>query len=162
MKALVVYDSVFGNTKKAAELIRDTLATRYQVSIAKSDELRGVALDGFNLLVVGSPTRAFAPTKAVSGFLSSIGKTDLARTAVACFDTRMDIARVNNGILTFLAGIFGYANDTMEKMISRKRVMHMFPSGAFFVSDSQGPLADGEKDRVTAWAGTLVMTGSEK
>jgi flavodoxin len=68
MKALIVYDSVFGNTAKVAQAMAEALQTSaVPVSRVTADMLRGV-----DLLIVGSPTRSFRPTPAISKFWVSV------------------------------------------------------------------------------------------
>jgi flavodoxin len=64
MKTLVVYDSVFGNTEKVALKIGEELGAE----TIKVSEVSYAQLIGLDCLVVGSPTRAFNPTRARIGF----------------------------------------------------------------------------------------------
>ncbi len=59
MKALVLYDTNFGNTRKAAEAVAEALdAKAVSVSDVKIDEL-----GNYGLLVVGSPIVGWRPTE---------------------------------------------------------------------------------------------------
>ena len=87
MRVLVIYDSVFGNTEKIAKAIANALnddidTTDIRVRDAKIDQLKGI-----DLLIVGSPTRGFKPTKDISTFLKSIpreGLINVRARACAC------------------------------------------------------------------------------
>ena len=59
MKALVVYDSVFGNTEKIAQGIGEALGSPEEVTTVQVKEVSLDRLSGLDILVVGSPTRAF-------------------------------------------------------------------------------------------------------
>ena len=86
MMALVIYDSVFGNTEKVARTISGALdaeSTSIRVTDVGNDQLKGLSL-----LIVGSPTRAFRPTKTISQFLNGIPENALRGVRVAAFDTR--------------------------------------------------------------------------
>jgi len=63
MKALVVYDSVFGNTEQIAQAIGDALGSSENVPVLKVTDVKLEQLAGSKLLIVGSPTRAFRPTR---------------------------------------------------------------------------------------------------
>ena len=66
MRALVVVESVFGNTRRIAEAVAEGLGQRAGARIvdvavaARTPDL----LDGIDLLVVGGPTHAFGMTRA--------------------------------------------------------------------------------------------------
>jgi len=89
MKALVVYDSIFGNTEKIAQAIGDSLGSQESVEIVRVTDLKTGQLADVNLLIVGSPTRAFKPTKAIVDFLIKIPLNALNGVNVVAFDTRM-------------------------------------------------------------------------
>ncbi len=54
MKALIVYDSLYGNTDKVAHAIGEVVADAKVVPV---DEADLVELKGYDLLIVGSPTQ---------------------------------------------------------------------------------------------------------
>ena len=148
MKALVIYDSVFGNTEKIALIIGETLeAETVKVSNVSQDQLRDI-----ECLVVGSPTRAFKPTKDITNFLKRIPLVSLDGVKVASFDTRMDIETVNNTILTMMVRFFGYADKPIADRLKKKGGILAVPSEGFIVEDSEGPLSEGELERSAAWA----------
>ena len=70
MKALVIYDSVFGNTEKIALAVGEAVGAQ----VVKVDALQDGALAGVELLLVGSPTRAFRPTEGIQKFLKGLPK----------------------------------------------------------------------------------------
>ena len=62
MHVLIVYDSVFGNTERVARAIAEGLGGQMGVRSERVGNVRDVMLDGLDLLIAGSPTRAFRPT----------------------------------------------------------------------------------------------------
>ena len=64
MKKLVVYDSVFGNTEQVARAIGQAL--KGQVEVLAVSQVKQEHLSGLGLLLVGSPTRGFRPTPAIT------------------------------------------------------------------------------------------------
>ena len=148
MKTLIVYDSVFGNTEKIALKIGEELgAETIKVTDVSYDQLIGLGC-----LVVGSPTRAFNPTKEITGFLKGIPSSSLSGIKVASFDTRMDIKKVGNAALSFLVRFFGFADKPIENQLKKKGGIIAVPSDGFIVEDSEGPLRDEELDRAVEWA----------
>lgn len=156
MKAVIIYDSVFGNTEKVALAIRDALV---EVCDASAFRIGDATLDMVtvaDVLVVGSPTRGFNPTKEVTQFLKSIPHGALAGKKVAAFDTRIDVVKVNNGFLSFMVKLFGYADGTIAKLLAKKGGMLAAEQGQFVVNDSEGPMRDGELERAAEWAKSLL------
>jgi flavodoxin len=151
MKGLVIYDSVFGNTKKIAEAIAAALGYPLIPVTALTVE----QLKGNEHLVWGSPTRGFRPTEPMQNFIKSLPEGSLTGIKVSTFDTRMDVKEVNNGFLTFMEKIFGYAADPLSKSLVKKGATLLGKPEGFFVHASEGPLWDGETDRAAAWAKSL-------
>ncbi|HLM17565.1 MAG TPA: flavodoxin family protein, partial [Acidimicrobiia bacterium] len=61
--AMVVYESMFGNTRAVAEAIADSLARHFdRVDVLEAD-VAPLTLDGVSLVVVGAPTHAFGMSR---------------------------------------------------------------------------------------------------
>lgn len=73
MKTLVIYDSNFGNTKKVADAIAETIQGK-SVSVR---EISREMLDKVELLIVGSPINAWRATEKVREFLNAIPQGSL-------------------------------------------------------------------------------------
>jgi flavodoxin len=156
MKSLVIYDSMYGNTEKIAQAIGKILQTRGDTRVVSVKEANPDLLKGIDLLLVGSPTQAFNPLPAVKNFLKSLPKGSLAGIKVAAFDTRMDVKKVDNKILTFMAGISGYAAEKIGKALVNKSGNPLVNPEGFIVEGSEGPIRDGELRRAEEWAGKLI------
>ncbi|MBN1486602.1 MAG: flavodoxin family protein [Anaerolineae bacterium] len=157
MKALVIYDSVFGNTEKVAQTMGEALGSQVDALVLKVTDVQPEQLAGLSYLIVGSPTRAFSPTPAIKDFLKGIPSGSLTGVKVAAFDTRIAVAETNSAILSFLVKIFGYAAEPIAKKLQRKGGAQGVTPEGFFVKDSEGPLKDGELDRAAAWATQILM-----
>lgn len=151
MRALVVYESQYGNVERIAQAIAEELGVT-----ALPVDAGGPAIPaGTDLLVVGGPTHALTMSTAVtraaargSGGRGSAGIRDwiaaasLDRTgAVAVFGTQT--SRVS-----------GSAAKAAGRHV-RKRGAHVVATGEFLVQAQAGPLVDGEVERARAWARTL-------
>ena len=147
MKTLVVYDSVFGNTEKIARAVAESAGAE----AVKVDAAEPEALQGVTLLIVGSPTRAFRPTPAISRFVKGLPRKALQGVSVAAFDTRMIVEEINIAFLTFIVSIFGYAAKPIADAMAKKGGMPVLEPEGFFVKDSEGPLKDGELKRAKDW-----------
>lgn len=157
MKALILFESFFGNTEKVARAIGTTLG------LAESDIVRlsnssAVNLSGLDLLIVGSPTRAFSPSPDTKAFLKKLPSGALKGVKVAAFDTRAEMTEKTPGILKFLAGIFGYAAEPIAKRLTARGGIQAAQPAGFFVLDSEGPLKEGELERAVEWAKSISKT----
>ena len=63
MRALVVYESMYGNTKEIAAAVADGLSTRMPVQLTEVGAAPTVLADDIGLLVVGGPTHAHGMSK---------------------------------------------------------------------------------------------------
>ncbi|MBD3329014.1 hypothetical protein GF357_00800 [Candidatus Dojkabacteria bacterium] len=151
MKTLVVYDSVYGNTRKIAEKIAQTLKTQAQ----NIKETEPQFLGENELIIIGTPTHAFNPTPEMKNFIKKIPERSLENTKFATFDTRSDIKTINSPILTFAAKIFGYAAKPLARMLIRKGGVLITEPIGFFVMGTEGPLKENELVKAEKWAQKL-------
>ncbi|MBN1687399.1 MAG: flavodoxin family protein [Spirochaetales bacterium] len=156
MKALVVYDSVFGNTEKVAKAIGEALGPPEEVTTAPVGEARQEQLSGLDVLVVGSPTRAFKCTPGITGFLKRIPAGSLKGVQVSAFDTRIPVTGKTPGFLKVMIKLFGYAAEPMAKTLQKKGGNLKVAAGGFIVEGTEGPLKEGELERAAEWAKELA------
>ena len=156
MKALVVYDSVFGNTEKVAQAIGDALGAPEDVSVLRVGDMASEQLAGAQVLIVGSPTRAFSPTPATKAMLRAIPAKALNGVRVAAFDTRFSVEDTNSRLLRAIVKVFGYAAKPIADRLKRKGGDLVLAPEGFYVQDSEGPLKDGELERAAAWAKQVI------
>ncbi|GIH95774.1 flavodoxin family protein [Planobispora siamensis] len=164
MRALVVYESMFGNTQTIAQAIADGLATRMDVELVEVGAAPAAVPDGVDLLVVGGPTHAFgmsrantrksAAEQATSGLVSkgqgmrewlSALSGHAPDVSAAAFDTRF-----KNPWLP------GSARRGAEKLLRRKGLPVLTGSQSFYVSGTPGPLLEGEIERARSWGVSLA------
>ena len=145
MRAVVVYDSVYGNTRQIAEGIGRGLGggtETLHASTARSESVRGV-----DMLVVGSPTQGGRPTQPVQSFIASLQAGALEGVWVASFDTRYSSRFVK---------MFGFAADRIARGLEAKGGTLVKPAEPFFVGGKKGPLREGEQERAVEWGRTLA------
>ncbi len=156
MKSVIIYDSYFGNTENIARSIASGLADAYEVEVVAVNELIARVFDDCDLLIVGSPTRAFKPTKAISNYIKNLPQKMLKNIYVAAFDTRIRITDVDSKILVFMVNLFGYAAKPIAKILCKKGGKLVARPEGFFVEDKEGPLFIGEIERAQQWALGLI------
>jgi flavodoxin len=158
VKALVAYDSAYGNTEQIAHAIGGTLGTQEDVTVLRVGEVKPDQLKDLGLLVVGSPTQGFRPTRETKGFLGRIPARGLAGVKVAAFDTRYQLTDASPRVLRVMIRWFGYAAKSIADRLVGKGGELVVPPAGFFVEGTEGPLKHGELERAAEWAGQLVAT----
>lgn len=159
MKALVAYDSAYGNTEQVARAIGNALGPQEDVQTLRVGDVKPGQLTGLSLLVVGCPTQKFSPTGATTRLLKGIPQGGLKGVKVAAFDTRFTEAEVERvKILAFLVRIFGYAAEPIADRLQKKGGELAVPPEPFYVSDTEGPLLEGELERAGEWAKQILAT----
>lgn len=148
MKILVVYDSYFGNTERIALAIKDSIPENKHVLVKKISEFNTNDLEGVEVIIVGSPTRAFRPTEAIANFLKKI---DVSKYKWIAFDTGVNTEQVKSKVLNVMVKLFGYAAPNMAKIIKKAGGVMLADPETFYVIGNEGPLVAGEIDRFHKW-----------
>jgi len=147
MKALIVYDSVYGSTEKIARAIAEAITSSAEVKVARAGEATTEELASADILIVGSPTHGGRPMAAIRDLLNEVPKLSLQGTNVASFDTRLS---------TKLVGVFGYAAGRIAGNLKRKGGSLIASPEGFLVTGSKGPLKEGELERAAGWAKGII------
>jgi flavodoxin len=154
MKTLIVYFSKFGNTKKVAETIAETMTRAGDARTISIDQLTASDFDQVDLVVMGSPTHYQNLPKAVRSVLQTLPQGILVGKSVAAFDTSLKMW----GPLMLLTA----AHRLLRKLrkLGGKRVVK---PETFLVekSDLQPDgeidlLYDGEIERAKEWAVAIL------
>ena len=146
MKCLIIYDSAYGNTEEIADAMAQAVGCEYVLV----EDTEPVELEGFDFIMVGSPTQGGRPTRAIYEFLKSIPNDGLKGKSVAAFDTRL--ASTKPGFSSRIINILGFAAPRIANILKAKggRLIDL-PEG-FIVKDREGPLNSDELSRAAAWA----------
>lgn len=165
-RALVVYESVFGDARAIAYAIADGLSSAMPADVVPAAEAPPEIGTDVGLLVVGGPNHAFAMPRpstregAVTQHGADIADTttglhewlDAVRLAsgvpAAAFDTRSNHPRL---LITM-----DHAARTEEKLLGNLGAQIIAPAEHYFVTDVKGPLVEGEEDRARSWGKTLA------
>lgn len=138
MKALIIYDSNYGNTKLVAEEIAKNLGDDIKITSVK--QIDKSQIKNFDLLLLGSPINGWRPTESFLAFLKDIEQMNLKGIKFATFDTR---------IKSFF---HGDAKDKMAKALESTGAEMITEPKAFYVAGTEGPLFDGELKNASDWA----------
>lgn len=166
MRTLVVYESMFGNTKAIAEAVAGTLRQHGTVEVSEVASAPDEIGPDVDLVVIAGPTHAFGMTRP---------------------STRQDAAQRNasplvssgRGIrewIDTLRAPAGVRFATLDTKVSRPRLpgsaaksaakrctamgwVEVARPATFYVDGVCGPLLDGELERAATWASTLMTVG---
>lgn len=145
MKALVIYDSLYGNTEKIAKAIVG--AINNEVRVLSVGEVNPDEIKILDLLIIGAPTHGGQASKPMQEFLNRIPSASLNGIKVAAFDTRSTTKWVK---------IFGYAAGRIARNLKNKGGNLVISPEGFFVTGTKGPLKEGELERAAIWAQKIV------
>ena len=140
MKALLVYDSTYGNTEEIAKAIGGAMGS--DARMLRAADANPAEIKAVDLLIVGSPTQGGRQTLAIRDFLNKIPKSSLKGIKVAAFDTRISRKFV---------GVFGYAAGRIVKDLEARGGNLIAPPEGFFVQGVKGPVSKGELERAAGW-----------
>jgi flavodoxin len=141
MKALVIFDTSFGNTKIIAETIARELGNDTKAVLVSDFDIN--ELGGIDLLVVGSPIIGWKPSERMDKFLASLSKDQLKGIKAATFDTRVKIF------------FHGDAAKKIAQALKKAGAEIIVSPQAFLVQGKEGPLIDGEIEKAKEWANTI-------
>jgi hypothetical protein len=175
MRAVVIYESMYGNTRQIAEAIGTGLAGEFDVAVIPVAEARRTVISDADLLVAGGPThmhgmakpstrRAAAKAADEPGssfnlepdalkpglreWLDSLGKSKVHARAAA-FDTRLDGPAVFTG--------------RASKAVGRALQHHGYDLVAepeSFLVTKQNHLLPQERERAASWGARLAAAGA--
>jgi hypothetical protein len=166
MKIVVVYESMFGNTRTIAEAIAEGLDGTGEVLLGTVDELAPGEVVDARLIIAGGPTHGhgmarqdahrtvaanasyakYGPVLAGDESLRGwLDRLPVGRAAAAAFDTRLDKPK--------------WLTGSAAAKIARRLRAKGYPvvgTESFLVVGGGGPLAGGERERAAAWGRALA------
>jgi hypothetical protein len=165
MKAIVVYESYWGNTASVARAIAEGLGEGARA--LSTSEAAAEALAGAGLIVAGSPIIAFGlPSEKTRRDMQAKGDkkapspADLShpplRTWIVDLPQECGGAKCAAFETGFKLSPGGSANPIL-KMLTGKGYTSVAKKQRFLVQGSYGPMKDGELDRAKAWGAELAL-----
>jgi hypothetical protein len=169
MHAVVVYESMYGNTHVVAEAIGRGLSESFDVDVIPVDRATPALIEGVALLVVGGPTHAHGMSRATTragaaadaakpgsgltldpdaegeGLREWFDALDRLEVPAAAFDTRIHMPAV----------LGGRASKGIHRRLEHHGGRMITDPESFFV-DPQNVLLAGEDERATEWGRSLA------
>jgi len=135
VKAIVVYESKYGNTKLVAENIIEGMRQIKGIEpvLSELEEVDFNDIINYNVILIGSPNHFGGPTRSIRKFIDKLGKLNLQGKLVAVFDT-------------YIKGDFEKAVKKMEKRINEKvpGLKIVAPGLSIKVQGMKGPILEEE------------------
>jgi Flavodoxin domain len=176
MRVLVVYESMFGSTRRIAEAIGEGLTTEADGEVVGVADAP-ISFDGFDLVVVGGPTHAWSMSrpstrrstpmrvdKPDSGLVLEPGadtgpgvrewlnSVNPGNAKAAAFDTRLK----SSALFT------GRASKGIARQLTRHG-LSMIAAPESFLVDKKSHLLPGELERARSWgAGLLSVVDQDR
>jgi hypothetical protein len=166
MRALVVYESMFGHTEQIARAVAAGVSVHFETDVQTVDTAPEHIPPQYDLILVGGPTHTFTMTRSTTraealqrgaahgtqdmGLREWLDRLDAHHheAVVATFDTRVQRVR----------RLPGSAAKAAAKRIRRLGFDPAASPESFYVLDVEGPLADGELERAEAWGRKVAQS----
>ncbi|MGO4103733.1 flavodoxin family protein [Leifsonia sp. YAF41] len=166
MQALVVYETIWGNTEQVARAIATGLRGTFNVDVMDSETAPNV-VNTYDLVVVGGPTHGFSMTRASTreGAVTERGAPQAPErgirewlvaltppgraVAATTFDTRVNAPRLP-----------GSAAKAAKRELKELGFDIVVKQKSFHVHGYEGPLIDGELDRAEQWGRDIAKAAS--
>ena len=173
MNALIVYESMFGNTRKLAEAIADALqSTGVDTTVTPAHEAPS-DLSDYRLIVVGAPTHAHSLPRAKSRIEAADWAADPTKKLT------LEPTAGSTGVREWLGGVMLVGNPRFAVFSTRADIPRIFSGDACaaiakglrrhladvdaradFLVGLDNHLLDGEEDRAREWAASLIAVPS--
>lgn len=174
MHAMVVYESMYGNTRHVAEAVARGLGGLGAVQVVPVSEAAALDAGDYDLVVVGGPTHVHGMSRestrhaaeeasdrsaghlVVEHDAASVGIREWITSLsgipgrAATFDTRMD----GPALLT------GRASKGIERQLRSAGFTMLAPPESFLVTGKETILLAGEQTRAQAWGESLAILAS--
>ncbi|MFW9800759.1 MAG: flavodoxin family protein [Candidatus Thorarchaeota archaeon] len=160
-KALVLYHSLFGNTRAVAEsLVKGLEASDVEVDCLSILDVDISLIPSYDLLVVGGPTHILRMSKPMEEFMERLGSVDVRGMKGFAFDTRNE-SRMNK---KSLLGLENSAARRIEGRMKRLKMKIVRPRQSAIVEGREGPLDRGVEEifeQIGHEIGALIVSSSE-
>ncbi len=149
MKGIVVYDTSYGNTRKIAETIAETLKeSEIEVELFHVKDVKKLSGKDQDFLVLGSPTKFGTMSLTIRFFLGKVKSEEWANKPFAAFDTEnpenIERARIEKKQWS--------AAEKIAEKLGEKKMHLLLPVLKAAVLGQKGPLVEGEIERTKDYA----------
>jgi len=167
MKALVVYETMWGNTEQVARAVATGVGESYQVDVIEASGAPSRPGPEVSLIVAGGPTHAFSMSRprtradaltrgadhgtegsGLREWLEQLPAGD-HQQVIATFDTKVKKVKLLPG-----------AAKGAAKVAAQHGYQRAAHAESFYVQDTEGPLVDGELERARQWGRQIAAAAT--
>jgi len=146
-KAMIIYESKYGNTKLVAEKIAEGLAVGKQIGVTIIDVGNAdvETLTHADIILFGAPNHMGGPTAGITKFIDKLGKIKIECKTGAAFDT-------------YMFSDYEKAVKRIEAQLKQKApgLKIAVPGLSVRVKGMKGPIAEGEIDKAREFGNKLA------
>lgn len=147
IKVIVIYESMYGNTKRVAETIINGISEIADIEavLKKPNQVDPSKLFDYDLILIGSPNHFGGPTRGIKKFINKLGKIGVDEKKGAVFDT-------------YFHNDFEKAVKKMEKRLNEKipGLKLLFPGLSIQVKGTKGPIVEGELPKCKVYGNKIA------
>jgi menaquinone-dependent protoporphyrinogen IX oxidase len=148
VKGIVVFDTSYGNTKKVAETITETLkGSGIDVDLFDVKDAKKLNGKDYSFLVLGSPTKFGTMSFSMRSFLGKVKTEEWMNKPFVAFDTENpeNVEKKQ-----------GSAGEKIAERLAEKKMNQLAPVLKALVHEMKGPLLEGEIERTKEYARGLT------
>jgi flavorubredoxin len=135
-KAIVIYDTQFGNTEKIAMALTSGMSKQgISVDCVNVEDVRIDVLTEYDLLAIGGPTHGFGMSGPMKTFMKKLDHVDLKDKKAFAFDTKNR------------SRLWGSAAKGIEKRLKKLGLNIVLSYASAIVKGLKGPLQDEMEDK---------------
>ncbi|MEI7616250.1 MAG: flavodoxin domain-containing protein [Actinomycetota bacterium] len=154
MKGLVIYDSSYGNTRKIAETITETLKeSGMEADLFNVKNVKKLNAKDYNFLVLGSPTRFGTMSFGIRFFLRKVNSEEWMNKSFVAFDTELP-ENIEHKEWS--------AAEKIAEIFKDKKMNQLLPVLKAVVLGQKGLLKEGEIERTKDYTRDLAIKLKEE
>jgi flavodoxin len=163
MKGLILFRSHYGNTKQVAESIAGQITAMGHEAIVQDVRQKLPDLQGFDFIMVGSPTRFGRADGKASGALKQLRKKGFTGKPVAVFDTYGPVPADPKELEKSRKWLYPGAAGKMQKLAEEQR-LNVYPETlrCEVQGNMKGPLAEHQLEKAASFAKNFISTISKR
>jgi len=146
-KAIVIYDSKFGNTEKIAKALSEGMKKEgLEVDCVRIDNVDLDKLTEYEIIAIGAPTQMFSISNHMKEFLKKLENLNLRDKRAFAFDTKLK------------SRFAGSAAKGIEKRLKKLNMTIIKPYASATVKGVEGPLEEGAEEKFTQIGSEITKT----
>jgi flavorubredoxin len=136
MKALLIYDSIFGNTENVAKALSSGMREKgIEVDCVRANAVEIGTLSNYDMIVIGGPTHKVGLSETMKTLTKQLKKADVKNKLAFAFDTRYN------------KRFAGSAANRIEQRMKQYGMKVVMSHQSAIVVGREGPLEDGTGEK---------------